>query len=492
MISMACCAVVLFACAILALVAFSASFAFVMALLFVIGGTTAAAIAVILTRSVEVGAGRLIIDGVGGVTFELAELTPPLASGLFGVRVGTEATRRRVFAQIPALASALQVRLPEYAPQLRPTDAFPILVPGKIGSPVAYSVVAAIGALMGTAGVLVGLNGGGPGEPPAVVSLVLGSILLGVGVTVIWLTAFRVERRVEIYPDRVVRMYLLGQRVDRLEFPVASTVVVESRSLPRSRLEREVHRIRLVVADGSAHEISPALVSFPDYGSAGEGALARRRASRFAELDEISTPVATLYRTGRTEMAAWDHHVGRVSGGGSPERTFIFRQPVGGRHAVVAENGVVSLNTFHNELALVFGDRIVVAVRPDDETPVRWTELDQAVVRLDAGFRRIVVGLDDGPQQTETFDAVVDSRRTGWVRLDVIAGGVLDAPWLAATEAIAAELFSRGDDQAWNLFAAGALGALLTRVEAADASDSLVPQLLDLLALTGRQLEREL
>lgn len=163
------------------------------------GGATAAAIAVIGTGSVLVAGRGVEVTGVRGRSFAGDGLVGPLEQRLLGVRLTDGVTTRRVFAQLPHLTSSLVDRLPQYFSQLRPAPAFPVVLPGRISTPVAYGVVAALMAGMGLWATVEGIRGPEPDGPNRVLLLVIGVPMLVLGAGTVWWAARRAERRVEVH-----------------------------------------------------------------------------------------------------------------------------------------------------------------------------------------------------------------------------------------------------------------------------------------------------
>lgn len=383
------------------------------------GTVTATAIALVCTRTVALTGGALVVTGWRPRQWPVDTLTGPLDQRLFGVSIGSEDDRRLVLAQLPHLTSTLAAELPLWAPQLRPPERFPVVIPGRIGTPVAYGLSAGLTAFFGIVALRLALVDD-PDGPNRVVAGVFGLVMTVGGSAVVWWAVRRAERRVEIHADRVVRVHLFGRRTEPVPGLAAAVVATASRRLPKSTLERPVHRIRLVDRAGGAAEVAPMLAAFPDYGS-GEGALAAGRARRVERLAGIARGDVDLFETPHGEIALWHHG---ESSPGALRTTVVFPRPVGGRWAVALLDGRVAV-----------GGTVADAVVVGDDRDLHLIDLDRGTVcHVDLGVR--ITGLRPGFGLLDTVDGarplseLVELCRPGWPSRRPDRMGVPMTGWL--------------------------------------------------------------
>ncbi len=415
----------------------------------------AAAIAVIATRDVRIADGTLHVGGWRAVSLPLVDLTGVPRQSLFGVDVGTDDCRRRVFAQLPHLTSAFVDRLSAHASQLREPLEYPVVLPGRISTPVAYGVAGALAAAMG-GGVCWWTFVGDGDVSPWAAGLVGAPMFVG-GIATVWWVLWRAERRVEVHADRIVRVHLIGCRTTPLGPLAAAVVVTEPRRLPKSTLERPVHRLRLVEATGTQHELAPMIAAFPDYG-AGEAGLMRTRAWQIERLAGVERAGADIHRSSRGECVLWHHG---ESSPGALRTTAILPTRASGRRIVAMLDGAMATGGDQADVVLVDADVLVVLVDLAAGT-VRHTQLDHHVRALEPGLGRIVTG--DG---AVVVADVAAAARPGWPRRRPNGLSVPRVTWTEALDAVLDGVDgspTEADDVALRLVAVRAYRAAIARL----------------------------
>ena len=424
------------------------------------------AIGLIGTRAITVASGRVTVTGWRSMMFELDALLPPLEQTLFGAVLHDDRRRRRVFAQLPHLTSQLVAQLPDHAPQLRAEPAFPVVLPGRISTPVAYGIFAVPVAAIGVVSLVQGV-------PNRLLSLIVGGLMVVVGVTTLWWVLLRAERRVEVWSDRVEHVHLIGRRRTPLGPLAAAVVVTESRRLPKSSLDRSVHRLRLVDTSGNSLELAPMLAAFPDYGDA-EGALMEARAWRINQLHGLLGQSVGLARTPHGDVALWDHS---ESSPGAHRFTLVLPAEVSGRRAVPLLHGRVAVGG-----SAIKGAVFDAVASHDDEVlllldlaaaEVRHVAMSGGIRELEPGFGRIVT-----TEGNVALAGLAETARRGWPRhragLDVP-----HTPWIDALELALAELdLHDGIDRAqiWSLVSVRAHMPLIGLLQ--PTGDESAPRLL--------------
>ena len=407
----------------------------VVALVLVLGAAVAGAIAVIGTRSVVVRGGQVEVTGIRGTVFVGDELVGPLEQRLLGVRLADGNASRRVSAQLPHQTAALVARLPEYFPQLRAPLAYPVVLPGRISTPVTYGLFAAMVSGIGLWATMTGISGPGRDGPNRVVLLVVGVPMLLLGAGTVWWSLRRAERRVEVHADRLERVHLVGRRRAPL-VPFAAAVVVRSaRTLPKSSLEREVHHLRRVGVDGSSVELAPMLAAFPDYG-AGEGRLMDERVWRLHRLADAPERHVDVYRCSAGEIALWDHS---ESSPGAHRHTLVLPVPVHGKLVVPLLHGRVAVGGPIADALVSYDDRMLVLVDLA-AGECRHVDVGTRIRALEPGYRRVVTV--DGPVDLRSLaDAASPGWPEQWGPL-----GVPNTPWIPALDLALSEI-DRIDDE---------------------------------------------
>ena len=438
----------------------------IVAVLLLGGIASAATIALIATRSVSVRSGVLTIRGWHGTKFELEALVPPLRVGTFGVPLGDGATRRLVFAQRPSESAELISRLPDFAQQLRPPTAYPIVLTGRIFAAAAYGVVAVIGAATGTALLLSSLRPPSEGMSRPVGPVIGGASILVVSTVALWWVTRRAQRRVEIHADRFDVVHLIGRRHRRLAALAAVSVVAEARPIPRSSVYRAFHRLRLVSIDGATTEIAPLSFNWPTYGRA-EGSLMNGHAWRLRKLAELEQSPADVLRSSRAhEMAVWDH------GESSPmahRYTFVFRHPIGGRHSWSVLHGRASVGGPTADFILGHDDRVVYVVDVARGSVQHVDLADGGSVETLAAGEGKVVFRRSGALAVEHVRDLVARSIPGWSHGESPDLGVPLVTWTDELEATLAAMAAHPRaDLLWKLLAARAYSALAVLLRPAE------------------------
>lgn len=367
-----------------------------------------------------------VSDGVGGARLVLADET------------------LRMFPQaLEASASLVEEIRRRWARE----ESGPVVLHGRATQPVVYAVFLGLAFPGGAAALWAVTN-------PANGSGRWTALAFGLG---LWAVAFgywfwflrRWQRSVIIDEVAVRRQHLVGETVEAVDDLVRVALVSVPSRLPKSTLERFVHRLRLTRSDGTFVEVGPAASSFPDYPSDAERAVLERACFRVRALHGLpGVPSIQILETpGASARLVVTHHGERSAG--ADQTTIVTDPPVAGRRVFTAWGGDATLSATGGWMAIWSASAVVVADLDGSDAGCWRPDDGRRVIRVDAHPARVVTG-GPGGRMAHALDAVrVDADAT------LPADGALDrspAPstlaWSETLPPVLAAVSSLPDDGA--------------------------------------------
>lgn len=326
-------------------------------------------------------------------------------------------------------------------------DDGPVVLHGRSTQPVVYATFLGLFIPGGFAALWAVTNPANGSGRWTALAFGLGCLAVGFGYWYWFL--FRWQRSVTIDGTTIARDHLVGVTTEPLGEIVRVALVSVPNRLPKSSLERMVHRLRLTRRDGTAALVGPAASSFPDYPSDAERLVLERAAHRIRQQTGIDgLPAVRIVHTlgAACRIVIVDH--GERSAG-ADQTTVVVDPPVDGRRVFTAWGANATMSGTGAWLA-VWTSRHVLVAKTDGSEAGLWTAPDGRVVStVDEHPARVITS---GPGGSRAHD--LDDLRKGPLA-DVPADGALDAspgrsllPWSATLPRLLAAIEGAPDDGA--------------------------------------------